>query len=103
MKFATLSITLNEVKVIPRVILKNSYLSDLSSMLDGFKLIENLFQRSTTSLLMIRSNFIYFEDELMVKGKNFCFKKKIKTHCIRLKVCIRKSIVGLPTSSVCQF
>ena len=71
MKFATLSITLNEVKVMPRGILKKSYLSNLISMLDGLKLIEKLFQRSTISLLIMRSNFIDFEGELMIEGKNF--------------------------------
>ena len=75
-KFATLSITLNEVKFMPRGILKNSYLSELSFVLDGLKLIEKLFQRSITSLLMIRSNFIDFEGELMVESKNSYFKKE---------------------------
>ena len=73
-KVETLSLTWNEMKVMPRVIQKNSYLFDLSSVLDGLNLIEKLFQRSTTSLLMMRLNSIDFEGELMIEGKNFVLK-----------------------------
>ena len=79
-KVETLSLTWNEMKVMPRVIKKkkNSYLSNLSSVLDGLKLIEKLFQRSTTFLLMMRSNSIDFEGELMIEGKKVVFSIFLK-------------------------
>ena len=77
-KIETLGLIWNEMKLMPRIIQKKSYLSDLSSIWDGFKIIEKLFQRSTTSLLMIRLNFIDFEGELMIEGKNFVLKKNLK-------------------------
>ena len=44
--------------------LKNSYLSDLTFILDDLKFIGKLFQRSTTSMLMISSNSNDFKGKL---------------------------------------
>ena len=78
LKFANLNPTLNEMKVMIRFIEKNSYLSDLTSVLDNLKFIGKFFQRSTTSLLMTSSNSIDFEGELRFEVKNFVFKFFLK-------------------------
>ena len=49
--------------------LKNLYLSNLTSVLGDLKFIGKLIQRSTTSMLMISSNFNDFGDELTFESE----------------------------------
>ena len=87
MKSETLNLTLNELKAMTRFIKKNSYLSNLNLVLNDLKLIRKLFQRSTTSLLMISSKSIDFEGELMFEGEVFIleiFLKLTSCYCARV-------------------
>ena len=77
---------------------KNLYLYNLSSVLDDLKLIGKLFQRSTTFLLMMRSNSNDFEGEFMIEGKKVVFFNFSETYYNSASRCIRKSTVGLLTS-----
>ena len=74
LKSKTLNLTLNEMKVMTKDIKKNSYLSDLNSVLDDLKVIEKLFQRSTIFLLMTSSNSIDFKGELKFEVRTFILK-----------------------------
>ena len=64
------------------------------SVLDDLKFIENLFQISTTSMLMTSSNSNVFEGELTFEGE----KKISETFWNCSRKCIWKSALGLPTS-----
>ena len=53
--------------------MKNSYLSDLTSVLDDLKFIRKLIQRSTTSMLMTNSNSDDFEGKLRFEVEQVLF------------------------------